>query len=255
MSASAAGFGDLPARFLSAVVLAAIGFTAIWQGGLPLSIFLAVLFGAIVWEQARMHGANTPLIMAALGVIGFLSIEMVSFPIAFVIIVGVGVVGSTLITDRKALFAIAFAITALGAMSFSLISSGSGLAWVFWLVGLVVLTDVAGYFAGKFLGGPKFWPALSPKKTWSGTAAGWLAAAVFGAGMASTLSVGALELAILSALASFASQLGDIFQSFCKRRAGVKDASNLIPGHGGVWDRFDGMLAAALVYWPVVWVV
>ena len=110
---------------------------------------------------------------------------------------------------------------------------------------VVVVTDVAGYFAGRIIGGPKFWPAVSPKKTWAGTTAGWLAAAVVGVvfGIGSGV-MGTLVLA--SVLLSFASQLGDIAESAIKRRVGVKDSSTLIPGHGGLLDRFDGMLGAAL---------
>lgn len=110
----------------------------------------------------------------------------------------------------------------------------------------MVLTDCAGYFAGRSIGGAKFWPSISPKKTWAGTVAGWIAAGAFGAYMMETLESG-LWLIGLSVAVSFASQMGDISQSAIKRSSGVKDSSSLIPGHGGVWDRFDGMLAAGLL--------
>jgi phosphatidate cytidylyltransferase len=113
-----------------------------------------------------------------------------------------------------------------------------------WLVAVVVATDVAGYFAGKALGGPKFWPRVSPKKTWSGTAAGWLAAAAVGAVFAAEAGIG-LGVVVLSVLVSMASQAGDVAESALKRKMGVKDSSGLIPGHGGLFDRFDGMLGAA----------
>ena len=113
------------------------------------------------------------------------------------------------------------------------------------LVGIVVISDVAGYFAGRAFGGPKFWPKVSPKKTWSGTIAGWGGAAVVG-GVFAMLTQAHVGLIGLSVAVSMASQLGDIAESAIKRRAGVKDSSNLIPGHGGLFDRFDGMLGAAL---------
>ena len=116
-----------------------------------------------------------------------------------------------------------------------------GIFLVVWLICVVVATDVAGYFAGKAIGGKKFWPSISPKKTWAGILAGWAAAAVVGGLM------GGEELAAISVFMSFASQLGDIAESAIKRRSGVKDSSNLIPGHGGLLDRFDGLIAANLV--------
>lgn len=122
----------------------------------------------------------------------------------------------------------------------------AGLVAILWLVALVVATDVAGYFAGRIIGGPKFWPAVSPKKTWSGTVAGWIAAALVGLAFAAHLPGMTLVLAMLLSVAlSFASQMGDAAESALKRRTGVKDSSNLIPGHGGLFDRFDALLGAA----------
>jgi phosphatidate cytidylyltransferase len=113
-------------------------------------------------------------------------------------------------------------------------------------VAIVVVSDVAGYFAGKALGGPKFWPRISPKKTWSGTVAGWIGAGLVGAVFADPTGAG-LALVPVSVLVGFAGQMGDIAESAAKRMQGVKDSSNLIPGHGGVLDRFDAMLGAALM--------
>jgi len=120
-----------------------------------------------------------------------------------------------------------------------------GFGWLMWLVLVVVITDVVGYFAGRAIGGPKFWPKVSPKKTWSGTAAGWIGAAAVGFLFSINTGVG-LQLVGVSVAMSMASQMGDMAESGMKRRLGVKDSSNLIPGHGGLLDRFDGMLGAAL---------
>ena len=107
------------------------------------------------------------------------------------------------------------------------------------------ISDIAGYFAGRTFGGPKFWPAVSPKKTWSGTVAGWVGAAVLGLGFAIGTKAG-LSLIVLSVAVSFASQMGDIAESALKRYVEVKDSSALIPGHGGVFDRFDAVLGATV---------
>jgi phosphatidate cytidylyltransferase len=120
-----------------------------------------------------------------------------------------------------------------------------GAIWLVWLVLVVAATDIFGYFAGRMIGGPKFWPRVSPKKTWSGTVAGWIAAAIVGAIFAAMTGAGGPLVSISVAL-SMAAQLGDISESVVKRRAGVKDSSNLIPGHGGFFDRFDGVLGASV---------
>ena len=110
----------------------------------------------------------------------------------------------------------------------------------------VIATDVAGYFVGRIVGGPKFWPRVSPKKTWSGTVGGWVAAIIVGAAFDMFFVQVGPEIILLSVAVSFAGQMGDIAESAFKRRMGVKDASALIPGHGGYWDRFDALLGASL---------
>jgi phosphatidate cytidylyltransferase len=113
------------------------------------------------------------------------------------------------------------------------------------LILLVVwATDIGGYFAGRGIGGPKLWPRVSPKKTWAGAIGGFVlslvVAAVFAAlGLGKTGPV-----LLLGAVLSIASQLGDLLESAVKRRFGVKDSSQLIPGHGGLMDRLDGFVAA-----------
>jgi phosphatidate cytidylyltransferase len=104
------------------------------------------------------------------------------------------------------------------------------------------------------IGGPKFWPAISPKKTWSGTVAGWIAAAVVGMVFLRFTTAGP-DLPWISAALSLASQMGDIAESAIKRRMGVKDSSHLIPGHGGLLDRFDGLLGASLLMLLVALIV
>jgi phosphatidate cytidylyltransferase len=134
----------------------------------------------------------------------------------------------------------------LGCYAMGLLRAEAGAVWVLWLVSIVVVSDVAGYFAGRSLGGPKFWPRVSPKKTWSGTVAGWIGAGFVGALFAVSTDAG-LALIPVSILVGFAGQMGDIAESAVKRLREIKDSSNLIPGHGGVLDRFDAMLGAALV--------
>ncbi len=109
----------------------------------------------------------------------------------------------------------------------------------------MIATDIGGYFAGRMFGGPKIWPKVSPKKTWSGTVAGWIAAAAISVPFVTQTATG-WELLGIAVAISMASQLGDVSESAIKRRVGVKDSSNLIPGHGGLLDRFDSMLGASI---------
>ena len=140
------------------------------------------------------------------------------------------------------IFAVMVLLAGFGMMS---VRDDLGLGWMMWLICVVVATDVLGYFAGRLIGGPKFWPAVSPKKTWAGTGFGWIGAALVGWGFA--LNSGAtFELIGISIAISMASQMGDIAESAIKRMMDVKDSSALIPGHGGVLDRFDGMLGASV---------
>jgi len=120
-----------------------------------------------------------------------------------------------------------------------------GVVWLFWLVIVVASTDIAGYFGGRMIGGKKFWPSISPKKTWAGIVSGWAAAAVVGLVFLGITDAGR-DLIWISVILSFASQMGDIAESAVKRRMGVKDSSNLLPGHGGLFDRFDALLGASL---------
>ncbi|MBK5265641.1 MAG: phosphatidate cytidylyltransferase, partial [Alphaproteobacteria bacterium] len=121
-----------------------------------------------------------------------------------------------------------------------------GLLLTFWALGLVWATDIGAYFAGRSLGGPKLAPGISPSKTWSGLGGGMLAALLFGFILHDWLGL-PIPLAAASGLLAVIAQLGDLYESWLKRRAGVKDSGSLLPGHGGVLDRLDGVVTAAPV--------
>jgi phosphatidate cytidylyltransferase len=116
------------------------------------------------------------------------------------------------------------------------------------LILLVVwVTDIGGYFAGRGIGGPKLWPRVSPKKTWAGAVGGFAASLVIALGFAAYGFGKSGPLLLLGSALSVASQFGDLFESAVKRRFGVKDSSHIIPGHGGLLDRLDGLVAAVVV--------
>ena len=122
-----------------------------------------------------------------------------------------------------------------------------GLAFLFFLLVLVWATDIAAYFTGRSLGGPKLWKKISPNKTWSGAIGGLVCAVLLGLGTVAIAGKADLfNWALLAAVLSIVSQLGDLLESGVKRRFDVKDSSHLIPGHGGIMDRVDGLVAAAI---------
>mgnify|MGYP001376999122 FL=1 len=124
-----------------------------------------------------------------------------------------------------------------------------GLYHTVWLIGIVVVTDTAGYLVGRVIGGPKVFPRVSPKKTWSGVLAGWVAVGLFSWLFVENIAPQSLFIKFLSIsiLLSVSSQIGDMIQSHLKRKSDVKDSSGLLPGHGGFMDRFDGFVGAMVV--------
>jgi phosphatidate cytidylyltransferase len=120
---------------------------------------------------------------------------------------------------------------------------GSGIVLVMLL--MVWATDIAAYFAGRLIGGPKIYPKISPNKTWAGLAGGMLAAGFVGIALSVLINFGALTMFLMGALTAIVAQSGDFLESWIKRKFGVKDSGNIIPGHGGIMDRMDGFVTVA----------
>lgn len=244
---------DLRSRIVSAGVLVCIGGLAVWLGGAVFSVLCLCALGAMIWELTQMHGKErTPLAIVGGGVVALVlgAVLWTDLPrgllplVAALVVLAQAIKRLDIFAVWSALYAAALSWAVLGLVL--LRAETGGLMLVVWLILVVVASDVLGYFAGRTLGGPKFWPAVSPKKTWSGTVAGWVGAALVGFGfVVSGYGFGALV--VFSVVTAFAAQMGDIAESALKRRAGVKDSSNLIPGHGGLLDRFDGLAAAGLL--------
>ncbi|MBN2905225.1 MAG: phosphatidate cytidylyltransferase [Rhodobacteraceae bacterium] len=239
---------DLAVRLGSGVAMAGLGIAAIWLGG-TWFLALAVLVSALmVWELARMFAPQARAVAVQLALISGVAVVLAGLlpgQFALPLLIAAALVGAGQVGRDRVLFAIYALAVILAGYGLVLLRGGGGAGVVIWLVLVVIATDVMGYFAGRMLGGPKFWPRISPKKTWSGTVAGWVSAAVVGA-IAAALTPAGWGLVALSAALSLASQMGDIAESAIKRRKGVKDSSALLPGHGGLLDRFDGLLGAVL---------
>ncbi|MEQ8899924.1 MAG: phosphatidate cytidylyltransferase [Roseovarius sp.] len=239
-------WSDLAPRVMSGLVMIMLGAVAIWLGGVVFGAVVAVLSGLMVWEGARMFAAPDAGRSGALAAAAVaLSLWLPGLVVLPLLLAATLVTVSAVDRERGPFFALTL-WALLGCYAMGLLRAEAGVVWVLWLVAIVVVSDVAGYFAGRSLGGPKFWPRISPKKTWSGTIAGWVGAGIIGTFFAGPTGAG-LALIPVSILVGFAGQMGDIAESAVKRLREVKDSSNLIPGHGGVLDRFDAMLGAALV--------
>ncbi len=243
---------DLRPRVISAVVMLALAVASAWAGPFYFAILISVATGLMIWELARMHEPRLPMlpeIMAATTT----AMVFTTYPLFMGILVHYAF-GATLVFTAVLTIGVKRDFHLFAPYALAVLLTGNLLAGLFmaspksvlFLLAIVIATDVAGYFAGKSIGGRKFWPRFSPKKTWSGVVAGWLAAGVIGFIGYMTGHYGPLFI-LTAMIMSFGSQLGDIAESALKRRSGVKDSSNLIPGHGGVLDRFDGVVGASMV--------
>ena len=254
MSASAQ-WSDLGPRVISGVAMAVVGVLAVWSGGWFFAALVCLVGGLMTWEVLRMFGlspAGGMGVMAA-AVLALVMVLPGLFAVPLLLATGFVAAGQG-DRDIPAVFG-AVSWIMLGCFALMILRLDLGAIWVLWLVLVVIASDVAGYFAGRMIGGPKFWPRISPKKTWSGTIAGWIGAALVGAVFAGPTGAGTALIPV-SILTGFAGQMGDIGESALKRHTGVKDSSDLIPGHGGVFDRFDAMLGAGglvLLLWAVGW--
>lgn len=239
---------DLAPRVGSAVVLVAVGGWAAWMGGTVFLAMIAALTGAMIWELMRMLAPENGAARIWMGLLCAGVMAMTAYlpgQALLPVLLAPVLAGMSSVKDHKAIWLAYAPVILLGAFG-ALSLRDTGLTWVIWLVAVVAASDIAGYFAGRMLGGPKFWPRVSPKKTWSGTVAGWIAAGLVGFGFMIYGAAGA-AIVVVSVIMAFAGQLGDVAESAVKRKVGVKDASNLIPGHGGFLDRFDAMLGALLL--------
>ena len=247
MFRSRSGFDDLGVRVLSSVVLAAVGLASLWLGGRAFSGVVAIAVAVISWEAAAMHWKDSGRVHALLAGVaaGAALFSLLSTGFHWIgALFGVIVIVVVLTRPSPVVVVAALAIVVAGGWGLATIRSECGPALAFFVVLVVIAADTGGYVVGRLVGGPKFWPAVSPNKTWSGVFGGWLLAVGIGTvyWMSGLTEINALAVAIV--LSVFA-QAGDLAESAMKRRAGVKDGSSLVPGHGGLVDRFDGLVAAS----------
>lgn len=250
-------------RLLSALLLVAIALGLTYQGGAFFALLWLVAGIALSYEwmtMARVGRLVPTLIAASLALIAYVLSHITGMP--WVVLASIAVAGSVLVvliplTSRDRFWAgfgylCAFVVVAVPiAVRFDPLLGAAGIIWIF---AVVWGTDIAAYFTGRKIGGPKLWPSVSPGKTWSGFVGGFLAGtfagtitAVFARMFGVVLPFDLVSLAALSAFASIVGQLGDLGESALKRHFHVKDSSHVIPGHGGVMDRLDAFAAVCLL--------
>jgi phosphatidate cytidylyltransferase len=244
----------LTLRVLSALVMAPVAIAAAWFGS-PWLPLLTMAAGAVMaWEWARLCRAGR-LGTGGTVLIGAVVIAVAAAAIAgFALALGVAIAGAALVygtasrepAGEPGWLALGGLWVALpcGLLLWIARTEGAGHLTVLWIFAVVWATDIGAYAIGRRLGGPRLAPRWSPRKTWTGLIGGATCAAIAGWGTAQLLGMSsALPLVVVSAGLALVEQFGDLAESVAKRRFGVKDTSGLIPGHGGLLDRLDGLLA------------
>lgn len=252
-------WSGLGLRVVTGALLAPPILFALYAGPPYSDVLLAALAGISAWEWARLcRGGQWDLTVSVAVASAVLSIGIAALgaPAVAVWLLAAGTMAILLIAGRSgsqadaawASLSVAYVGPSFLAFLWLRGAGDEGFWTILWLIFVVWATDVGAYFAGRQIGGPKLWPAVSPKKTWAGLIGGMLVAAAVGAAF-SYLEFGpATALALASAALAIIAQLGDLFESGLKRRFGVKDSSALIPGHGGLLDRVDGLISVTLAY-------
>ncbi|MEL6476634.1 MAG: phosphatidate cytidylyltransferase [Pseudomonadota bacterium] len=262
MAAFPGKFSDLGPRVASSVVLGAVAVGAIWSGGfwtlalvtLGAALMLIELAAITEAEEGRTdRGAAMVWAIPAAGLpVTYL---MLSVPVGVALMVGLVLLMALIdILSAKlrglglrvvsAIWILAACLAFLWIRNFP----DWGFLTAIWVALVVAASDIGGYFAGRTFGGPRLWPAVSPGKTWAGLGGGVVLAFLAG-GLFSWATTGTyfVQVCTVSALAALLAQGGDLAESALKRHFAVKDSGSLLPGHGGLLDRCDGLMAASVV--------
>ena len=254
-------FSDLRVRVLSALAVAVLALTCIWFGGFFIALLAAVAAALMMaeWRTITGKAQDEPVRSGAIYVFAAGWAALI-YPVQGVEIAAFGLFAMVLygvVQDYRrghaadgVWAAIGASYIGMAALAFVTLRAipDFGFESILWAALVVIAADVGGYFAGRMIGGPKLWPAISPKKTWAGLGGGVVLAFLVG-GLFSWATTGTYfpQVCAVSVVAAILAQGGDLAESGLKRHFGVKDAGSIIPGHGGVLDRLDGHMAAILV--------
>jgi phosphatidate cytidylyltransferase len=251
---------DIGLRAASALVLAPAAVAAVWGGGVWFLALIIAAVGLLAVEWARMSAPVAWRAMAGIITIAVVAAVVTThlgrLPTALGML-AIGALVGGLAARLRGLQALntAYGVLYLGWPCVLLVwlrndHDPVGLHWTALVFAVAWAADILAYLVGSAVGGPKLWPRFSPNKTWSGFIGGLAAGSLAGAAMAAGFDMGRLTIfwgAVLGLCAALATMAGDLWESALKRRFGVKDAGTLIPGHGGLLDRVDGMMFAVVV--------
>jgi phosphatidate cytidylyltransferase len=247
------GSRNLLMRVVAALVLAPLAIAIAYVGGWLWATLVTLAAIGLYIEWLTIVGAARETRVVATGTVALAiaGLCLASGRIdAALLVLALGFAGVALLSPvRRIWVATGFCYAAAAEIASVLVRLDQvwGFIALIFILLVVWVTDIGGYFAGRGIGGPKLWPRVSPNKTWAGAIGGFAASLAIAAGFAA-FSLGKTgPLLLLGAVLSIASQLGDLFESAVKRRFGVKDSSQIIPGHGGLLDRLDGFVAAVVL--------
>jgi phosphatidate cytidylyltransferase len=246
---------EVTIRVASATVLAALALAAIYQ---PWTFLILIMVGSLIvaWEWGRLtrgNGFDGTALISGISVCAVAILVSVGRPdlALFVLAAAAIAIGLTAFRSAGAFWPLAgltYAALPAAALVWLRGDPSLGATAVLYLFAVAWTADTASYAAGRLIGGPKLAPRISPKKTWSGFIVGALTPALVGFAFASVLKeTSAVKLSLVSVVIALACQMGDLVESAVKRRFGAKDMSQMIPGHGGLLDRIDGLLLAAIL--------
>jgi phosphatidate cytidylyltransferase len=256
-SAAPSKWGDLAVRTFSALVLAPVVIADIWLGNAAFLIFAALLgvliaheWSSIVFPRNQIQYALHFLAAISGALASYFSGVWEACGVIFCVALVSGLMARFGDAAKSVWSYLGIFYTGLPVVALIQLRNDSdyGFSSILWIFLIVWSADVLAYFAGRIIGGPKLAPRISPKKTWAG-----LFGAIVGSALASILFArymnlsGVAALALLAAALAVVEQAGDLFESAMKRYYGVKDSGHLIPGHGGVIDRVDGLIAVVVV--------
>ena len=245
---------ELALRVCSALVLVPLAIATAYVGGWPFAVFWGIAAMGVLWEWTSLAAGSdkrSVLMIGGASLALALALVVAEHLLAAVIVLAISTLGAAALAPAERRTWVAGGIPYAGALGVAPIVLRSDSEQGFWAVillfAVVWTTDIAAYFVGRAVGGPKLMPHVSPKKTWSGAVGGTVAAVVVALAVAEAAALpGLFAIAILAVVLSVLAQAGDLFESFLKRRFGTKDSSHLIPGHGGLMDRLDGFIAASV---------
>ena len=241
----------LKQRIISACLLLPLPVLALYFGSPWFELLCAVILTVMGWEWEKLILKRFSVLGMLIAVTGICSVfildldPVVAWILPAVMTVVLYVAAKKQQLEHKTLFAFGMIYSVYPMVALAFMLQNFGFVSTIWLIGTVWAMDTGAYLFGKTIGGPKMCPKISPKKTWAGLIGGMLTSAAWGAACAKFGGAAYEPVMIVSAILGTVSQGGDLFESWIKRYLNVKDSSDLIPGHGGIFDRMDALLAVA----------